>query len=61
MNFGYHGKDFSDDGVLYFIATQSKTKPWSNPAVAGWVRVTASSLMEDSTPMTDVVGNQVVR
>lgn len=61
LKFEYHGKDLSDDGVIHYIATQGKAKPWTNPGVAGWIRCSASSLMEDSTPVTDIVGNQVVR
>ena len=56
--FAYSGTDFDGHGIIHFIATQGGAKPWTNPAVAGYLKVTASSLMDDSTPSTDVVGNR---
>ncbi|KAJ4453196.1 putative E3 ubiquitin-protein ligase HECTD1 [Paratrimastix pyriformis] len=35
--------DMDDQGLFYYIGTQGRTKPWHNPALAGWVTVTRSS------------------
>lgn len=53
--------DFDQSGILYWLATGGYTRPWSNPAESGLVRLTASSLNEDSEPLSAIVGQAVVR
>jgi hypothetical protein len=56
-----HRSDFDQCGVMYWLATAGYTRPWRNPAESGLVRVAASSLNDDSEPLSAVVGQAVVR
>eukprot|EP01006_Ploeotia_vitrea_P052211 TRINITY_DN67660_c9_g12_i2.p1 TRINITY_DN67660_c9_g12~~TRINITY_DN67660_c9_g12_i2.p1 ORF type:complete len:1039 (+),score=601.97 TRINITY_DN67660_c9_g12_i2:75-3191(+) len=56
-----HQAPLDENGVVHYIATLGHTQQWVNPAKAGLIKVTASSLMNDSTPATAVVGHDVVR
>ncbi len=56
-----HVTDFDENGLIHYIATQGRQAPWVNPADAGWLRVVASSLMQDSVPVSAVVGREVLR
>ena len=56
-----HDTPFDENGIIYYLATHNKTQPFINPAVAGYVHVTASSLMHDSAAVSAVVGRDVVR
>ena len=53
--------DLDQNGLLYSIATERHTQPWRNPAESRRVAVTASSVLEDSAPLSAVVGLDVVR
>ena len=56
-----HRFDLDQNGLLYAIATERLTQPWRNPAESRRVAVTASSVLEDSAPLSAVVGLDVVR
>ena len=45
-----HQHELDHNGLLYAIATNNHTEPWCNPAEAGRVVVSSSSLLEDSAP-----------
>lgn len=53
--------DFDENGIVYNLSTNGRTAPWVNSADVGIVTVTASSILGDSTPMSAVVGRDVVR
>ena len=53
--------DLDHNGVLYAIATDRHSHPWRNPAENHRVAVTASSILEDSAPLSAIVGLDVVR
>ena len=53
--------DLDHHGLIYAIATDRHSHPWRNPADSRRVAVTASSLLEDSAPLSAVVGLDVVR
>jgi len=60
LTFPYTGHDCRD-GIIWWLATSGGSRPWTNPAEAGLVRVSASTLNEDSEPVSAVVGTAVVR
>ena len=43
ISFQFH-RDFDQQGILFYIGTNSGTEPWKNPALTGRVKVTASSM-----------------
>ena len=53
--------DLDQSGVLYAIATERHTQPWQNPVDSRRVAVSSSSLLDDSAPLSAVVGQDVVR
>jgi SPRY domain/Sad1 / UNC-like C-terminal len=53
--------DFDSHGIVHYIATRQRTSPWVNPVDAGYIDVTASSLMHDSHPVSAICGPDVVR
>lgn len=53
--------DLDTNGILYALGSIGGTMEWKNPADRGLVRITASSLMEDSASANAVVGRDVVR
>eukprot|EP01083_Nonionella_stella_P159539 520531_1 len=53
--------DFDTNGLLYYLGTYAKTRPWANPNPQGIVSVTASSLGPDSSSIDSFVGRTVVR
>ena len=48
-------------GILYWLGSEGRKTPFSNPARAGKVSVSASSLMRDSSPIDTLVGRGLVR
>ncbi len=57
----HHQADLDEHGLLYYIGSRRKTQPWSNPAEAGLVLASASSLCADSTPASAICGRVVER
>lgn len=53
--------DFDGGGIVHHLGTAGGTRPFRNPAEAGDLAVTASSLNHDSEPASAIVGDQVVR
>ena len=57
-----YNTDMDMNGLFYWLGTKGGIKStWSNPASAGLVEATASSLMSDSQPITHLVGRTSVR
>jgi hypothetical protein len=56
-----YGSDFDENGLMFYLGTCGKTAPYTNPAAAGFVRVTSSGLMGDSMPLSSAVGRETVR
>ena len=50
------GVDFDESGLLYWLGCTAGTTAWRNPAEAGAVEVSASSLQYDSVPIAAVRG-----
>ena len=58
--FGYRGgPDFGNTGIIAHLAGLPGER-YRNPATAGLITVTASSLMPDSSPPSAILGNEVV-
>ncbi|ETO35938.1 hypothetical protein RFI_01124 [Reticulomyxa filosa] len=57
----YYSKDFDENGILHFLATDWRTALWRNPAETGVVTVTSSRLAKDSVPATTICGREVKR
>ena len=55
------GQDFDMEGVFFYLGTCGKTQVWSNPAEAGFVKIATSGAMEDSAPLSALVGRDLVR
>lgn len=53
--------DFDMEGVFWYLGTCAKTQVWSNPADAGFVKIATSGAMEDSAPLSALVGRDLVR
>lgn len=56
-----HASDFDENGVFYYLGSCGKTQKWSNPADSGYLIVSSSGIMADSTPLSTVVGRELVR
>lgn len=54
-------EDFDTNGILYYLGTNHLTSNWTNPAEAGTVKVTSSSLMNDSVAVCSVIGRESLR
>jgi len=57
----YSGSDFDTQGLFWYLGTCAHTQVWSNPAEAGFVKIGCSGAMEDSAPMSALVGRDLVR
>jgi len=53
--------DFDENGVLYWLGTHGRSKEWANPMEQKLVVVTSSTIMNNSQPMSAVVGRRSVR
>eukprot|EP01083_Nonionella_stella_P224105 798025_1 len=61
IGFGY-ASDFDENGIMFFLGTDSRTREWKNPGLPGGaVLVTSSVLFADSEPAFAIVGRSVVR
>jgi hypothetical protein len=49
-----HHAGWDKNGLLYWLGTQKGTTPWQNPARAGWLTITMSSILNNRglTPAT---------
>lgn len=56
-----YSSDFDRNGIIWALATRNSTAPWVNPLDAGLVRIHASSLMEDSAPLSAILARETVR
>jgi hypothetical protein len=56
-----YSSDFDKNGIIWALATCHGTRPWVNPMDAGLLRIHASSIMEDSAPLSSLVGRDLVR
>jgi len=56
-----YSEDFDSNGVIYYFGTNFGSGSWSNPAELGLLKVTSSSLMNDSCPVSAAVGREAVR
>lgn len=56
-----HVSNFDTNGILYYLATAGGTRPWTNPAIAGLVRLSASGMAPDSQELHCMLGTEVVR
>jgi len=54
-------EDFDQNGILYWLGTNGKTKPWSNPSHLKEVKLESSPLMRDSKDVSAIVGREAVR
>jgi len=50
-----------EDGLVFWLGSHGKTQQFKNPGKLGLIRVTASSTMNDSTPLATAVGREAVR
>lgn len=48
--------DFDENGLLFFLGTYGKTRPWQNPHILGQTQVFSSSL--GSGQLLDFVGRE---
>jgi len=53
--------DLDENGIFHFLGTIGGAQAWANPADAGFIKITTSGLMVDSTPASTAVGKEVVR
>ena len=53
--------DFDMEGVFWYLGTCARTQVWSNPAEAGFVKISSSGCMDDSAPLSALVGRDLVR
>jgi len=60
LEFAYE-TDFDNKGVLYYLGTNGYTESWKNPHDRGAVKCSASSMQNDSDPVSSIVGLSCVR
>jgi hypothetical protein len=53
--------DFDNKGIMYYLGTNGYTESWINPHDRNVIKVTASSLQNDSEPAQAIVGLSTVR
>lgn len=53
--------DFAGDGIIAHLATDDGQTEYVNPALKGYLTISASSIATDSDPKEAIVGNQTVR